>query len=63
TLKPADGPTVVLRCSMAEATASWATWAAPARKLLADNPLPPLVGLGVTLSALVPADQVQTALF
>lgn len=63
TLKPETGPPVVLRCTLAEASASWAAWAGPARKLLADRPLLPLIGLGVTLSALVPADQVQVALF
>lgn len=64
TLTPASGErTRVLRTSRVEATAQNEDWQLLARGLLERAPLPRLTGLGVTLERLVPADQVQGALF
>lgn len=63
-LTPASGErTRVLRTSRAEASARSEDWEAAASSLLDRAPLPRLTGLGVTLERLVPADQVQGALF
>lgn len=56
-------PPASLRCTVPEATAEPDAWLPPARAVLADGTLPALTGLGVTLSALVPVEQVQAALF
>src|SRR5690606_16760954 len=63
-LRPADGSRPQqLRTTVATATADHASWIPWARELLVGVDIPALVGLGVTLSALVPADRVPPSLF
>lgn len=64
TLHP-DGsrPLAALKCSVPEATADPTAWLLAAGAVLAAATVPDLIGLGVTLSGLVPVEQVQAALF
>ena len=52
-----------LWCTVAEPTASLEVWLPLAAVLIDDEHLPALTGLGVCLEGLVPADQIQVALF
>lgn len=63
-LRDEDGqPAPVRRGSAEEATTRPEVWLPIARELLHRAPVPPLSRLGVTLAGLVPADQIQGALF
>ncbi|MBM9468404.1 DinB/UmuC family translesion DNA polymerase [Nakamurella leprariae] len=68
TLHPAGGGDAgsrpeTRRSAPLPATADPAVWRRIARDLLDRTAVPPLDRLGVTLTGLVPADQVQAALF
>jgi DNA polymerase-4 len=63
-LRGEDGqPAPVRRSAVEEATTRPDVWLPVARDLLRREPVPPLSRVGVTLAGLVPADQVQGALF
>ena len=63
-LRPETGrKPIVLRCSLPEATSDATRWRPVTAELLAREHLPRLAGLGVTLTDVVPVEQVQGALF
>jgi DNA polymerase-4 len=64
TLRPeAGGKASVRKRTLVAATAERDTWLAIARDLLADESVPRLAGLRVTLTGLLPLDRVQHTLF
>ena len=63
-LRPASGaPAIVLRRTRVEASADEEEWGATARELLDEALPPPLVGVGVALTGLVPRESAPLALF
>ncbi|MBB4693018.1 DNA polymerase Y family protein [Paractinoplanes abujensis] len=62
-LPEGEGPARVLKGSRPAPTANPRAWSGVVRALLARSEVPPLAGLRVTLTALVPADRVQDTLF
>ena len=64
TLRPlAGGSPILRRGSIPDPTADAHLWTMHAQDILDENPIPPLQGIGVTLTRLRPSDQVPAMLF